>query len=74
MASPGSAHRGSGVQLILAIDYCHKKNIVNRDIKLENTLLEANPRPNAKPLLKLCGAPSPAIPQMGQQLKLGVEG
>lgn len=42
-------------QLILAIDYCHKKNIVNRDIKLENTLLETNPRPNAKPLLKLCG-------------------
>ena len=46
----------SRAQLILAMDYCHKKNIVNRDIKLENTLLETNPRPNAKPLLKLCGA------------------
>lgn len=43
-------------QLMLAVDYCHKKNIANRDIKLENMLLEANPRPNAKPLLKLCGA------------------
>jgi len=26
-------------QLILAVDYCHKKGVANRDIKLENTLL-----------------------------------
>eukprot|EP01025_Chloroclados_australasicus_P025094 TRINITY_DN2508_c0_g2_i1.p1 TRINITY_DN2508_c0_g2~~TRINITY_DN2508_c0_g2_i1.p1 ORF type:complete len:355 (-),score=41.31 TRINITY_DN2508_c0_g2_i1:3034-4098(-) len=37
-------------QLIVAIDYCHKMGIVNRDIKLENTLLDGS----KKPLLKLC--------------------
>jgi serine/threonine-protein kinase SRK2 len=26
-------------QLILAVDYCHKKGVANRDIKLENLLL-----------------------------------
>jgi serine/threonine protein kinase len=26
-------------QLILAVDYCHKKGVANRDIKLENALL-----------------------------------
>lgn len=25
--------------MILAVDYCHKKGVANRDIKLENTLL-----------------------------------
>jgi serine/threonine protein kinase len=29
-------------QLILAVDYCHKKGVANRDIKLENTLLAAS--------------------------------
>eukprot|EP01026_Neomeris_dumetosa_P045188 TRINITY_DN3826_c1_g1_i1.p1 TRINITY_DN3826_c1_g1~~TRINITY_DN3826_c1_g1_i1.p1 ORF type:complete len:373 (-),score=56.07 TRINITY_DN3826_c1_g1_i1:667-1695(-) len=37
-------------QLMVAIDYCHKMEIVNRDIKLENTLLDGSKRP----LLKLC--------------------
>lgn len=38
-------------QLIVALDYCHRKfGIVNRDIKLENTLLGTGP----VPLLKLC--------------------
>ena len=37
-------------QLIIAIDFVHKKGVVNRDIKLENTLLDSSP----KPLIKLC--------------------
>lgn len=37
-------------QLIIAVDFVHKKGVVNRDIKLENTLLDSSP----KPLIKLC--------------------
>jgi len=37
-------------QLIVGMDYCHNMGVVNRDIKLENTLLDASP----KPLLKIC--------------------
>jgi len=37
-------------QLIVGMDYCHNLGVVNRDIKLENTLLDASP----KPLLKIC--------------------
>lgn len=37
-------------QLILGLDYCHKMGVVNRDIKLENTLLDGSRRP----LLKIC--------------------
>eukprot|EP00210_Caulerpa_lentillifera_P008396 g8008.t1 len=37
-------------QLIVAIDYCHRMRVANRDIKLENTLLDGSPRP----LLKIC--------------------
>jgi serine/threonine protein kinase len=29
-------------QLILAVDYCHRKGVANRDIKLENTLLQVS--------------------------------
>ncbi len=29
-------------QLALAVDYCHKKGVANRDIKLENTLLHVS--------------------------------
>ncbi|KFM24010.1 Serine/threonine-protein kinase SAPK2 [Auxenochlorella protothecoides] len=39
-------------QLILGMDYCHRKGIMSRDIKLENTLLVL--QPDKKPLLKLC--------------------
>ncbi len=40
-------------QLILAVDYCHRRGVANRDIKLENLLLhmeEGLPHP----LLKMC--------------------
>jgi serine/threonine-protein kinase SRK2 len=37
-------------QLIVSVDYCHRMGVANRDIKLENALLDANPRP----LLKIC--------------------
>ncbi|KAK9811017.1 hypothetical protein WJX73_006755 [Symbiochloris irregularis] len=40
-------------QLILALDYIHKMSVSNRDIKLENTLLDTS-QPNTKPLLKVC--------------------
>lgn len=37
-------------QLIVCLDYCHRLGVVNRDIKLENTLLDSSPRP----LVKIC--------------------
>jgi serine/threonine-protein kinase SRK2 len=37
-------------QLVISIDYCHRMGVANRDIKLENALLDSNPRP----LLKIC--------------------
>jgi serine/threonine-protein kinase SRK2 len=40
-------------QLIIALDFCHKKGVVNRDIKLENTLLQSVPG-LPLPLLKIC--------------------
>lgn len=39
-------------QLVLGMDYCHRKGVMSRDIKLENTLLVL--QPDKKPLLKLC--------------------
>eukprot|EP00210_Caulerpa_lentillifera_P003326 g3175.t1 len=38
-------------QLIIAVDYCHKKRVIDRDIKLENVLVESD---SEHPLLKLC--------------------
>jgi serine/threonine-protein kinase SRK2 len=30
-------------QLMIAVDFCHKKGKVNRDIKLANVLLQVSP-------------------------------
>lgn len=40
-------------QLILALDYCHRRGVANRDIKLENCLLQ-NEEGLPHPLLKIC--------------------
>lgn len=40
-------------QLIVGVDYCHHKGVANRDIKLENTLLQ-NVEGLPLPLLKIC--------------------
>lgn len=40
-------------QLVIAVDYCHKKGVANRDIKLENTLLQLMPTVPL-PLIKVC--------------------
>ena len=37
-------------QLLIGLDYCHRMGVVNRDIKLENTLLDGSKRP----LVKIC--------------------
>eukprot|EP00210_Caulerpa_lentillifera_P003239 g3093.t1 len=37
-------------QLIIGLDYIHRMGVVNRDIKLENTLLDDNPWP----IVKIC--------------------
>eukprot|EP01023_Acetabularia_acetabulum_P043073 TRINITY_DN4295_c0_g2_i1.p1 TRINITY_DN4295_c0_g2~~TRINITY_DN4295_c0_g2_i1.p1 ORF type:complete len:395 (+),score=44.98 TRINITY_DN4295_c0_g2_i1:49-1233(+) len=39
-------------QLIFAVDWCHKQSVVNRDIKLENTLLQQ--QPDTSWTVKLC--------------------
>lgn len=40
-------------QLVIGLDYCHRKGVVNRDIKLENTLLQMV-QGLPLPLLKIC--------------------
>ena len=38
-------------QLVMGLDYCHRMGVVNRDVKLENTLLDGSA---PRPLVKLC--------------------
>lgn len=38
-------------QLLLAVDYCHRLGVANRDIKLENVLVSGHPD---RPFVKLC--------------------
>jgi serine/threonine-protein kinase SRK2 len=40
-------------QLIIGADYCHRRGVANRDIKLENTLLQVV-KGLPLPLLKIC--------------------
>ena len=49
---PESEARWFFQQLVLGMDYCHRKGVCNRDIKLENTLLVL--QPDKKPLVKMC--------------------
>ena len=42
--------RGIFQQLILAVDYCHRMGVANRDIKLENVLLGGDKK---TPVIKL---------------------
>eukprot|EP00210_Caulerpa_lentillifera_P003081 g2943.t1 len=41
-------------QLIIAVDYCHRRHVASRDIKCENLLLHYHERSSRCPLLKLC--------------------
>ena len=48
----------------MGLDYCHRMGVVNRDIKLENTLLDESP----KPLVKItdfgyCKASNDSLPK-----------
>ncbi len=60
-------------QLILAVDYCHSSGVSNRDIKLDNILLDKSMRGRPDwPILKICdwgyarsGATSEASSKVG---------
>lgn len=41
-------------QLIIGLDYCHRRGVANRDLKLENLLLDHDGRDGIRPLLKIC--------------------
>lgn len=63
-------------QIVEAVNYCHSKNIVHRDIKLENILLDENMTikvidfgfsitiPSSKKLNIFCGTPSYMAPEI----------
>jgi len=40
-------------QLIIGLDYCHRRGVANRDLKLENLLMDQDVN-GKKPLLKIC--------------------
>ncbi|KAK9803878.1 hypothetical protein WJX72_001318 [[Myrmecia] bisecta] len=41
-------------QLIIGLDFCHRRGVANRDLKLENLLLDRDGRDGTRPLLKIC--------------------
>lgn len=42
---------GMCLQLVIALDYCHAKQVINRDLKPENTLIMTL---DGQPYVKLC--------------------
>eukprot|EP00879_Flechtneria_rotunda_P000659 GHRR01000773.1.p1 GENE.GHRR01000773.1~~GHRR01000773.1.p1 ORF type:complete len:322 (+),score=72.14 GHRR01000773.1:281-1246(+) len=51
---PESKARWLFQQLMLAVDYCHKKGVVIRDIKADNILLDMTENGPNQPLLQIC--------------------
>ena len=41
-------------QLICGLEYCHRRNVCHRDLKLENTLLDCVPTRTTPPKVKIC--------------------